>query len=201
MKLTVISVVTATLVSHAVIAADYISNDVLKQLLKERPIWCQDLSVEGTCTSVMHYGSITDDSIPISEYTLLSHPSLLMKLKTSSPGRFTETGLCLTFNEAYAKALTGFVTTNDFARITSDDQVFNEKAQDVFNSEMAVQLRPQFGKEYCGRYEVSKRNAKGEISEVKATYFLQDEQQPFPLTLYTLFPKGSENLRLKALPQ
>jgi hypothetical protein len=184
-----------------VIAADYISTDDLKQLLKDRPIWCQDLNAEGTCTSVIYYGSITGDSISISEHTLLSHPNLLIKLTTSSPGRFNKTGLCLTFNEAYAKALTGFVTTNDFARITPDDQAFNEKAQDVFNSEMAVQLRPQFGKEYCGRYEVSKRNTQGEISEVKATYFIQDEQQPFPLTLYTLFPEGSENVRLKALPQ
>lgn len=181
--------------------ADYISNDDLKQLLKKRPIWCGDLGTDGTCSSVMHYGSIAGDSIPVSEYTLLSHPSLLMKLKTSSPGRFKKSELCLTFNEAYAKALTGFVTTNDFARITSDDQAFNEKAQDVFNSEMAVQLRPQFGKEYCGRYEVSKRNAEGEISEVKATYFLQDVQQPFPLTFYTLFPEGSENVRLKAFTQ
>lgn len=76
----------ATLVAHTAIAADYISTDDLKQLLKDRPIWCHDLSAEGTCTSVMHYGSVTGDSIPISEYTLLSHPNLLMKLKTSSPG-------------------------------------------------------------------------------------------------------------------
>lgn len=97
--------------------------------------------------------------------------------------------------------MTGFVAANDFARITSDDQAFTEEAQNVFNSEMAVQLRPQFGKEYCGRYEISKRNAEGEISEVKVTYFLEDVQQPIPLTLYTLFPEGSENVRLKALPQ
>jgi hypothetical protein len=142
MKLAVLLGGIATLVSYAAIAADYISTDDLKQLLKDRPIWCQDLSAEGTRTSVIHYGLITGDSIPISEYTLLSHPSLLMKLKTSSPGRFNKTGLCLTFNEAYAKALTGFVTTNDFARITSDDQAFNEKAQDVFNSEMATHTRP-----------------------------------------------------------
>lgn len=181
--------------------ADYISNGDLKQLLKEKPIWCRDLGTDGTCSSVMHYGSIADDSIPVSEYTLLSHPSLLLKLKTVSPAKFNKSGLCVTIDEAYANALTAFVTANDFARITSNDQAFNEKAQSEFSSKMADQLRPQFGKEYCGRYEISKRNAEEEISEVKATYFLQDVQQPFPLTFYTLFPEGSENVRLKAMTQ
>jgi hypothetical protein len=125
----------------------------------------------------------------------------MVKLKTSSPAKFTKSGLCVTIDEAYAKALAAFVTTNDFARITSDDQVFSGKAQSEFSSKMANQLRPQFGKEYCGRYEIVKRNAEGEISEVKATYFLQDVQQPFPLTLYSLFPEGSENVRLKALTE
>lgn len=191
----------ATFVSCSAIAADYISNDNLKQLLKKRPIWCRDLDANGTCSSVMHYGSITGDSIPVSEYMLLSHPSLLMKLKTSSPTKFNKPGLCLTFNEDYANALTTFVTTNNFARITPDDQAFSEKAQSVSNSNLADQLRPQFGKEYCGRYEISKRNAAGEISEVKATYFLQDVQQPFPPIFFTLFPEGSENIRLKATTQ
>ncbi|SET50619.1 hypothetical protein SAMN05216412_107142 [Nitrosospira multiformis] len=52
----------------------------------------QDLDANGTCNAVIHYyGSITGDSIPASEYTLLSHPSfLLMKLKTSSPAKFNE---------------------------------------------------------------------------------------------------------------
>jgi hypothetical protein len=189
------------LVSCSAIAGDYISNDGLKQLLKKRPIWCRDLDASGTCSSVMHYGLIEGDTIPVSEYTLLSHPSLLVKLKTSSQAKFNKSGLCLTFNEAYANGLANFVTTNDFARITSEDQVSNEKAQSEFKSKMIDQLRPQFGKEYCGRYEISKRNTEGEISEVKATYFLQDVQQPFPLTFYTLFPEGSENVRLKAMTQ
>lgn len=181
--------------------ADYISNDDLKQLLKKRPIWCRDLGTDGTCSSVLHYGSIAGDSIPVSEYMLLSHPRLLTKLRTSSPAKFNKAGLCLTFNEAYANGLTNFVTTNDFSRITPDDQAFNEKAQSVSNSIMADQLRPQFGKEYCGRYEISKHNAEGEISEVKATYFLDNIQQPLPPTLYTLYPEGSENIRLKATTQ
>lgn len=106
----------AAFVSSSVMA-EYISNDDLKQLLKEKPIWCRDLGTDGTCSSVMHYGSIAGNSIPVSEYTLLSHPGLLMKLKTSSPAKFNKSGLCVTIDKAYANALTAFVTVNDFARI------------------------------------------------------------------------------------
>ena len=88
--------------------AEYVPNDDLKQLLKEKPIWCRDLGTDGTCSSVMHYGSIAGNSIPVSEYTLLSHPSLLMKLKTSSLARFNKSGLCVTIDESLYQCLDCF---------------------------------------------------------------------------------------------
>lgn len=181
-------------------AAAHISNDDLKQLVKEKPIWCLNLDANGTCSSVTHYGLTKGNSIPASEYTLSVGPTIHGKLRTSFTGVFSESGLCMIFDEAYVKALASFVTTNNFARITPDDQAFSEKGQVEFNSKLMEPIHTIFGKEYCGRFEVSKRNAKGEISEIKATYFIQDVQQSFPLTLFTLFPEGSEDVRLRALP-
>ncbi|MEO6825275.1 MAG: hypothetical protein ABI167_11255 [Nitrosospira sp.] len=151
----------ASLVSCAAIAADYISNDDLKQLLKEKPIWCLDLDTNGTCGSVMHYGLTKGNSIPASEYTLITGITKQGKLRTSFTEVFSEAGMCMSFNEAYANALVTFVSVDDFARITPDDQPFPEQAQNEFNAKMMEPLRAVFGKEYCGRYEISKRDAAG----------------------------------------
>ncbi|GAB1719354.1 MAG: hypothetical protein NTAFB09_10850 [Nitrosospira sp.] len=191
----------ATLASCTAIAADYISNDDLKQLVKEKPIWCLNLDANGTCSSVTHYGLTKGNSIPVSEYVLSVSPTIHGKLRTSSTEVFSESGLCMIFNEAYVKGLASFVTTNDFARITPDDQAFSEKGQIEFNSKLMESIRPMFGKEYCGQFEIAKRDASGSVSEIKGAFFLDDVQQPFPLALFTLFPEGSKDVRLRALPQ
>lgn len=168
--------------------------------MKEKPIWCRDIDANGTCSSVMHYRLTEGNFIPVSEYMLIGLAKT-GKLKTSFTEVFSEAGLCMTFNEAYAKALATFVATNDFAHITPDDQPFSEKAQIEFNAKMMEPLRSVFGKEYCGRYEISKHDAAGKISEIKATFFIEGAQQPFPFTLYTLFPEHSDNVRLRTTTQ
>lgn len=74
-------------------------------------------------------------------------------------------------------------------------------AQIEFNSKLMESIRPMFGKEYCGQFEIAKRDASGSVSEIKGTFFLDDVQQLFPLALFTLFPEGSKDVRLRALPQ
>ncbi|WP_143002963.1 hypothetical protein [Nitrosospira sp. Nsp1] len=140
----------ASLVSCAAIGADYISNDDLKQLVKEKPIWCRDLDANGTCGSVMHYGLTEGNSIPVSEYMLIVGLAKHGKLRASFTEVFSESGLCMTFNEAYAEALATFVAANDFARITPDDQPFSEKGQIEFNSKIIEPLRPVFGRNIVG---------------------------------------------------
>jgi hypothetical protein len=112
-----------------------------------------------------------------------------MKLKTSSRAEFNKSGLCVTIDEAYANALTAFVAMNDFARITSDDQAFNEQAQSEFNSKMTDQLRPQFGKEYCGRYEISKRMQKEKYRKSKPLTSFRTYSSHSPLLSTLCFPK------------
>lgn len=169
--------VIATLVPYAAIAEEYISNDELKQLLKESPIWCRDLDSDG-CNTVTHYGPIKADATSLDNYALLSN---IIKLKTSGISKFTKSGFCFTFNEAYTKSITTFITPNNFPRITDDDKQLPREAQAEFNSKMVEQLGSMFGKEYCARYEVTKYNTSGKISEVKATFFLEDEEQLSPL--------------------